>query len=178
MSRVGLVGVGLIGRAWANVFSRAGWDVRLWDPVPAALANAPALIAQALEDVARHGLAKDPASAAKRIEAAASLEAAVQDAELVIESGPERVEVKIELFARLDAAASASAILASSSSAIVTSRFTENLKGRHRCLVAHPVNPPHVVPIVELSAARPGPRRRRSPGRAPSTTASARCRSS
>ena len=153
MPRVGLVGVGLIGRAWANVFSRAGWDVRLWDPVPAALVSAPALIAQALEDVARHGLAKDPASAARRIEPAGSLEAAVQDAQLVIESGPERVEVKIELFARLDAAAPASAILASSSSAIVTSRFTENLKGRHRCLVAHPVNPPHVVPIVELSGA-------------------------
>ena len=153
MPTVGLVGVGLIGRAWANVFSRAGWDVRLWDPVPAALANAPALIAQALEDVARHGLAKDPAAAAQRIEPAASLEAAVQDAELVVESGPERVEVKIELFARLDATASPSAILASSSSAIVTSRFTENLKGRHRCLVAHPVNPPHVVPIVELSGA-------------------------
>ena len=153
MPRVGLVGVGLIGRAWANVFSRAGWDVRLWDPVPAALANAPALIARSLEDVARHGLAKDPAAAAKRIEPAASLEAAVQDAVLVIESGPERVEVKIELFQRLDSAASPSAILASSSSAIVTSRFTENLKGRHRCLVAHPVNPPHVVPIVELSGA-------------------------
>jgi len=63
------------------------------------------------------------------------------------------VDVKIELFAHLDAAAPASAILASSSSAIVTSRFTEKLKGRHRCLVAHPVNPPHVVPIVELSGA-------------------------
>ena len=77
----------------------------------------------------------------------------MQDVELVVESGPERVEVKIELFARLDAAAPASAILASSSSAIVTSRFTEKLAGRHRCLVAHPVNPPHVVPIVELSGA-------------------------
>jgi L-gulonate 3-dehydrogenase len=153
MPTVGLVGVGLIGRAWANVFARAGWDVRLWDPVAAALAAAPGLIAQSLEDVARQGLAKDPAGAAKRIGAAASLEAAVQDVELVVESGPERVDVKIELFARLDAAAPAGAILASSSSAIVTSRFTEKLKGRHRCLVAHPVNPPHVVPIVELSGA-------------------------
>src|SRR6185436_13884765 len=153
MPTVGLVGVGLIGRAWANVFSRAGWNVRLWDPVPAALADAPKLIAQSLEDVARHGLAKDPAAAVKRIAAAASLEAAVQDVELVVESGPERVEVKIDLFARLDAAAAANAILASSSSAIVASRFTENLKGRARCLVAHPVNPPHVVPIVELAGA-------------------------
>src|SRR5262245_55118081 len=153
MPTVGLVGVGLIGRAWANVFSRAGWDVRLWDPDTAALARAPALIAQALEDVARHGLAKDPAAATRRIAPAASLEAAVADAEIAIESGPERVEVKIDLFERLDRAAAESAILASSSSAIVTSRFTEKLKGRHRCLVAHPVNPPHVVPIVELSGA-------------------------
>jgi L-gulonate 3-dehydrogenase len=153
MPRVGLVGVGLIGRAWANVFSRAGWEVRLWDPDAAALARAPGLIAQSLQDVARHGLAKDPAAAAERIEPAASLEAAVSGAEIVIESGPERVEVKIDLFERLDAAAPPGAILASSSSAIVTSRFTEKLKGRHRCLVAHPVNPPHVVPIVELSGA-------------------------
>jgi L-gulonate 3-dehydrogenase len=153
MPRVGMVGVGLIGRAWANVFSRAGWEVRLWDPDAAALARAPGLIAQSLQDVARHGLAKDPAAAAARIEPAASLEAAVKDAEIVIESGPERVEVKIDLFERLDAAAPPGAILASSSSAIVTSRFAEKLQGRHRCLVAHPVNPPHVVPIVELSGA-------------------------
>ncbi len=153
MPRVGLVGLGLIGRAWANVFSRSGWDVRIWDPEAAALAAAPGLIARSLEDVARHGLAKDPAAAAKRVKTSASLEEVVRDAELVIESGPERVEVKIDLFQRLDAAAPPSAILASSSSAIVASRFTEKLKGRHRCLVAHPVNPPHVVPIVELSGA-------------------------
>ena len=154
MPTVGLVGVGLIGRAWANVFSRGGWDVRIWDPEAAALAAAPGLIAQSLQDVARHGLAKDPAAAAKRVRSAASLEEVVQGTELVIESGPERVEVKIDLFARLDAAAAANTILASSSSAIVASRFTEKLKGRHRCLVAHPVNPPHVVPIVELSGSQ------------------------
>ncbi|HEY5828125.1 MAG TPA: 3-hydroxyacyl-CoA dehydrogenase [Hyphomicrobiaceae bacterium] len=153
MPTVGLVGVGLIGRAWANVFSRSGWDVRIWDPEPKALAAAPALIAQSLQDVARHGLAKDPVAAAKRVRSAASIEDAVQGTELVIESGPERVEVKIDLFQKLDAAAPAGAIIASSSSAIVASRFTEKLKGRHRCLVAHPVNPPHVVPIVELSGA-------------------------
>jgi 3-hydroxyacyl-CoA dehydrogenase len=153
MPRVGLVGVGLIGRAWANVFSRAGWDVALWDAEPKALAAAPERIAQSLEDVARHGLARDPGAAAKRVKTAASLEEAVRDADLVIESGPERVEVKVDLFRRLDAAAAPATILASSSSAIVASRFTQDLKGRHRCLVAHPVNPPHVVPIVELSGA-------------------------
>lgn len=153
MPTVGVIGVGLIGRAWANVFARAGWDVRLWDPDAAALAGAPRLIEEALHDVARHGLAADPAAAAQRITAAASLEDAVSEAEFVQENGPERVEAKLDLFARLDAAAPPSAILASSSSAIVASRFTEALKGRHRCLIAHPVNPPHVVPIVELCGA-------------------------
>src|SRR5947207_3760167 len=117
MPTVGLVGLGLIGRAWANVFARAGWDVQAWDPDAAALARAPALIAQSLEDVARHGLARDPAAAAKRVRTVASLEAALGDVELAVESGPERVEGKVELFQRLDAAAPASAILASSYSA-------------------------------------------------------------
>ena len=153
MPTVGLVGVGLIGRAWTNVFTRAGWEARIWDPDPAVLAAAPKLIAQSLHDVARHGLAKDPAAAAKRVTTAASLEDAVAGVDFVMESGPERLDVKRDAFTRLDAAAPAGAILASSSSAIVASRFTEHLPGRHRCLIAHPVNPPHVVPIVELSGA-------------------------
>jgi L-gulonate 3-dehydrogenase len=153
MPTIGVVGVGLIGRAWANVFARAGWDVRLWDPDAAALSNAPALIEASLRDVARHGLATDPAAAARRLTVAASLDDAVKGAELVQESGPERIEIKQELFARLDAAAAPETILATSSSFIITSRFAAGLKGRHRCLVAHPVNPPHVVPIVELSGA-------------------------
>ena len=153
MPTAAMIGTGLIGRAWANVFARAGWDVRLWDPDAAALATAPKLIAESLHDVARHGLAKDPAAAAKRLTVAASLEDAVAGAELVQESGPERLDVKRDVFSQLDAAAAPDAILATSSSFIVTSRFAAELKGRHRCLVAHPVNPPHVVPIVELSGA-------------------------
>ena len=153
MPTVGIVGVGLIGRAWANVFARAGWDVRLWDPDAAALAAAPADRAARCRTWRAMAWRKDPAAAAKRVTVRRSLEEAVAGAELVQESGPERLEVKREVFARLDAAAPADAILASSSSSIVTSRFAEKLKGRARCLVAHPVNPPHVVPIVELSGA-------------------------
>jgi L-gulonate 3-dehydrogenase len=165
MATVGIIGVGLIGRAWANVFARAGWDVQLWDADAKALDAAPRLIEQALHDVARHGLAKDPAGAAERLRVAGSLEEAAEGAELVQESGPERLEVKRDIFAKLDTAAAPTAILATSSSFIVTSRFAEGLKGRHRCLVAHPVNPPHVVPIVELSGA---------PFTAPETIAKAR----
>ena len=84
MTTVGIIGAGLIGRAWANVFARSGWDVRLWDPNAAALGAAPRLIAEALHDVAKHGLAKDAAAAAKRVTTAASLEEAVRDAEFCL----------------------------------------------------------------------------------------------
>jgi L-gulonate 3-dehydrogenase len=71
----------------------------------------------------------------------------------VQENTAERLEVKREVYAQMDAAAKPDCILASSTSTIETSRFAEGLKGRHRCLVAHPVNPPHIVPIVEISPA-------------------------
>lgn len=153
MPTVGLVGVGLIGRAWANVFSRAGWDVKCWDANAEATANAPKLVAQSLDDLARHGLVDDPAGAAQRVKPVATLADAVTDVDLVQESGPETIEAKIQIWQELDAAAAPQTILASSSSAIVASRFTEGLKGRSRCLIAHPVNPPHVVPVVELCPA-------------------------
>lgn len=153
MPTVGLIGVGLIGRAWANVFARAGWEVRLWDPDSATLAAAPAMIAQSVLDMARYGLVPDPAAAEACVRVATSLDDALEGATWVQESGPERLEVKRDLFSRLDEAAPPEAILASSSSFIITSRFAGHLAGRHRCLVAHPVNPPHVVPIVELSGA-------------------------
>lgn len=153
MPTVGLVGVGLIGRAWANVFSRAGWTVKAWDASPEATANAPRLVAESLHDLARHGLVSDPDAAVKRIIPVATLEDAVTGVDLVQESGPETIEAKVAIWQRLDAATPGDAIIASSSSAIVASRFTQSLKTRHRCLIAHPVNPPHVVPVVELCPA-------------------------
>jgi L-gulonate 3-dehydrogenase len=153
MPKAAVVGVGLIGRAWANVFARAGWDVALWDESAEARSACVGLVAQSLKDLVPHGLVPDADAAAARVRLASSLEDAVGDVDLVQENGPERVEVKIEIFKALDAAAKPETILASSSSAIVASRFTENLAGRARCLIAHPVNPPHVVPIVELCGA-------------------------
>jgi L-gulonate 3-dehydrogenase len=163
--KAAIIGAGLIGRAWAHVFARAGWDVAVWDPVDAVRGSAAAQIAASLEDLARHGLVRDPAAAARRVTVMATLEEAVAGADLVQESGPEKVETKRELFTALDRAAPADAILASSTSFIVASSFSEHVAGRHRCLVAHPVNPPHVVPIVELAPA---------PWTAPETVARAR----
>jgi 3-hydroxyacyl-CoA dehydrogenase len=153
MQNAAIIGAGLIGRAWANVFARAGWDVRVWDPDVGQRANAAKLVEQSLHELAAHGLVQDPAAAAKRVTVLATLEEAVAGAEYVQECGPEVLEVKRSTFEKLDRAAPANAILASSTSAIVASKFTEALPGRARCIVAHPVNPPHLVPVVELCGA-------------------------
>src|SRR6202158_5511736 len=153
---VAIVGAGLIARAWAAIFARAGWNVRLTDPHVPTLAAAPRLIRDELLALARHGLADDPAGAVARVSIAGSLREAVMDVEFVQENGPEKVEEKRLIFAELDKLAPPNALLVSSTSAITASRFTETLPGRARCLVGHPVNPPHLVPLGELCGA-PGP---------------------
>jgi L-gulonate 3-dehydrogenase len=153
MRRVSIVGCGLIGRSWAIVFARAGWDVVLFDPVAGAAERACREAGDGLQELHRHKLADDPAGAAKRIRVAASLGEALDGATFVQENGPEKVEEKIAIYRDLDRIADKDAILASSTSAIAASRFTESLPGRHRCHVAHPVNPPHLVPVVELCGA-------------------------
>jgi L-gulonate 3-dehydrogenase len=150
---VGIVGAGLIGRSWANVFARAGWRVRVWDPSAAQPEAALAQIAESLRELQMHGLVQDAAAAAARVQIVATLEDAVREADYVQESGPEILEVKRTTFAALDTAAPAHCVLASSTSAIVASLFTQSLAGRERCIVAHPVNPPHLAPVVELCGA-------------------------
>jgi 3-hydroxyacyl-CoA dehydrogenase len=152
--QVAVIGAGLIGRAWSIVFARAGFRVALWDPAAAALPAALDFIAARLPELHGAGLVKErPADILPRIRPADSLAAALAGAEYVQENGPERLEAKRPLFAELDAAAAPGAILASSTSGIPASAFTETLPGRARCLVAHPVNPPYLVPLVEICPA-------------------------
>src|SRR3954464_6134631 len=99
---VAIVGVGLVGRAWAAIFARAGWNVRLTDPHAPTLAAAPGLVRDELRALARHGLAADPDDAAARVSVARSVEDAVKDVEFVQENGPENVDQKIRIFAELD----------------------------------------------------------------------------
>ena len=153
MPTIAIVGAGLIGRAWANVFARAGWQVRLWDPEPGVRAQAPGLVSDSLAELARHGLVDDAATAAAAVSACETLDEAAAGADFVQENGPETIAVKIDTFKLLDRVAPARCVLASSTSAIVASRFTEGLAGRARCIVGHPVNPPHLVPVVELCGA-------------------------
>src|SRR5581483_2742651 len=154
MEKIGIIGSGLIGRAWAMVFARAGHPVKIYDNVPGAADRALALIEDGLRELRQTGLiGEDPAVAAKRVRGAASIAEAVHDADYVQENTAERLDVKREVYREMDQAAPAHCILASSTSTIQTSRFSDGLKGKHRCIVAHPVNPPHVVPIVEISPA-------------------------
>lgn len=149
-TRVAIVGAGLIGRAWAIVFARAGADVALHDISAKALAAAHEAVAGALADLAAYGLIADAQEVRRRVGYVDDLGEALDGRDYIQECGPERVEVKREIFARLDGAAAADAVLASSSSGIAASAFTEGLRGRGRCLVAHPVNPPYLLPLVEL----------------------------
>ncbi len=154
MSQIAIVGAGLIGRAWAFVFARSGFDVRVWDPVPAVLERLDQDIADMIRQTAPYDQAGPDAGAIRaRIKGVATLAEVLEGADLVQESGPEKLDIKRALFAELDALAAPGTILASSSSALLTSAFAEGLPGAARCLVGHPVNPPHLVPVVEISPA-------------------------
>jgi len=154
MSRIAVIGGGFIGRAWSIVFARAGFEVALWDPDASAGAAARGFIGERLPELHAAALLDEaPDTVLARIHVQATLEAAVDGAAHVQENGPEDVEVKRATFARLDAVVPAGVPLASSTSGIPASAFTEGLAGRGRCLVAHPVNPPYLVPLVELCPA-------------------------
>jgi L-gulonate 3-dehydrogenase len=151
---VAVVGAGLIGRAWAIVFARAGHPVRLHDVDTGTLAASLAYIEARLHELAGFGLIDEtPAVVLSRISCTAVLADALRDVVLVQENVRETVVDKIAIFLQLDALAPPDAMLASSTSWIPASAFTSGLAGRARCLVAHPVNPPYLVPLVELCPA-------------------------
>ena len=152
VTKVCVVGTGLVGRAWAISFARARHDVALWDAAPKAVVEALWFIEGLLADLDKHGLlnGSTPAEVRRRMRVEPTLEEALFGAEHIQESTPENVAQKREIFARLDGLAEPQAILASSTSAILPSKFTEALKGRARCMVVHPINPPYLIPAVEV----------------------------
>jgi 3-hydroxyacyl-CoA dehydrogenase len=151
---VAIVGAGFIGRAWAIVFARAGFSVAVYDAVDTALAQCQRLLLENISDLAEHGLISEaPATVLARIRTETTLPAALQGACLVQECAYETLETKRAVFAELDRHAAADTILASSTSWLKASEFSEGLAGRARVLVAHPVNPPYLIPLVELAPA-------------------------
>jgi 3-hydroxyacyl-CoA dehydrogenase len=152
MPNIAIVGSGLIGRAWAITFARAGHEIRLYDQVAGQAEKAIDFAREMAAPLEREGLLEGQSAdrVIARIKPAKSLEAALDGAVHVQENTPEDVAVKQKVFAELDAAAAPETVLASSSSAILPSKFTENLKGRGRCLVMHPINPPYLIPAAEI----------------------------
>lgn len=156
ITTVAVVGTGVIGRSWIQVFARAGCRVRAFDRDPDQLARAMAWLKADLKAQRSRGVLKKKEARAQweRVEAVESLVEAVDGAGWIQESGPEHVPSKQALYAELDAAAAPKAIIGSSTSTIDMTVIAEGLRGARRCIVAHPVNPPHIVPAVEILGGR------------------------
>lgn len=150
---VACVGGGVIGRSWAVAFAAGGASVRIYDASPSSLRNAQSFATQAIADLRRFGLCEDAGEVSARLLFVDRLETAVADAGYVQESIAEDAALKADLFARIDEMSRPDAVLASSTSTIPASEFLGTLRGRSRCIVAHPINPPHLMPVVEICPA-------------------------
>jgi L-gulonate 3-dehydrogenase len=149
---IAIIGTGFIGRAWAISFARAQANVKLWDPADGAAAKAIEYISGVLGDLLANDLLEGQSigDVLSRLSEARTLAEALDGVAYVQESSPEILSTKKELFAKLDALAAPETILASSTSALLPSLFTEGLAGAGRCVVVHPINPPYLIPAAEV----------------------------
>ncbi len=151
-STAAIIGCGLIGRSWAVSFARGGWRVQLFDRDADVAAEALAFVQRAAGELETFALSGGQSAAAilGRVTIASSVADAVAQADYVQENTPERADLKAAIFGELDSLSAAETVIASSSSALLPSEFTSGLAGRARMLVVHPLNPPHLVPAVEI----------------------------
>jgi 3-hydroxyacyl-CoA dehydrogenase len=152
MSKIGIIGSGLVGRSWAISFARGGHDAWLWDQTDGAAEAAIGYIAKILPDLEANRLLRGstPAEVLGRLHVATTAKQALERAIYVQESTPENLEIKCAVYRLLDELADPDTILASSTTALLPSDFTNGLPGAGRCLVAHPINPPYLIPAVEV----------------------------
>lgn len=151
-SRVALIGTGLIGRAWAIAFARGGYDVVLYNRSPEGVPKALAFIEDVLPELARLDLlgGASPEAMLERMTATTSLDAAIDGASYVQESVQEDLGLKKGVFAALDRVVPPEIAIGSSASALMPSLLFADLEHRERFIVAHPTNPPYLVPAVEI----------------------------
>ena len=156
MSRcVAIIGMGLVGRSWAVDFARAGARVALWDAMDGVVETSLSQIRQLVSDMDGAELLNEtPEVILSRINPCSTLSDALSGADYIQENTPERIEIKHDVLAAIEANAQPDAVIASSTSGLLPSVMFENLTSARRCLVAHPLNPPHLIPAVELV---PGP---------------------
>ena len=146
--RIAIVGTGVIGASWAAEFLARGFDVVATDPAPNAEANLRKYIDAAWPALTTMGLSKK--ASRERLSFTTDMKKALSDSDLVQENGPERPDFKIKLFADMDVATPTDSIIASSSSGITMSVMQSACQHPERCVVGHPFNPPHLIPLVEV----------------------------
>jgi carnitine 3-dehydrogenase len=147
--KVAIVGTGLIGASWAAQYLASGFDVIATDPVPNAEANLRKHVDEAWKLLTVIGLASG--ASRDRLIFTADMKEAVSQADFVQESVPERVVLKAKVFAQMDEFAPPDSILASSASGITMDLIQSGCKQHpERCVIGHPFNPPHVIPLVEV----------------------------
>jgi 3-hydroxyacyl-CoA dehydrogenase len=146
--RIAVVGTGAIGASWATLFLACGFDVAAMDPAPNAQSNLRRFVDTAWPGIAKLGLS--PKASPEHLSFTTDLRQALADADFVQESAPEDRELKISLFAEMDKAAPADSIIASSSAGLTMSALQSACEHPERCVIAHPLNPPHVIPLIEV----------------------------
>lgn len=148
---IAIIGAGQVGAGWAIVFAAAGASVKIFDANPTTIATLPDFFITTLAAMARHNLITEPpATIQSRLRIVETLTAAVYDADYIQESVYERLDIKTEICLQISAAMSPTAICGSSTSGFPGSAFTAHLPNAARFLVVHPVNPPHLIPVVEI----------------------------
>jgi len=147
--RVAVIGAGTIGASWAAIFLARGLDVAAYDPAPNGEAFARRFIGNAWPTLDKLGWIV-PGAAPERISFVKTPGEAAKGADFIQESGPEREDMKIELLKEIDAGAPAQTVIASSSSGLLISRVAVKCKHPERCVIGHPFNPPHLIPLVEV----------------------------
>jgi 3-hydroxyacyl-CoA dehydrogenase len=149
INKVAIIGSGVIGASWAALFLAKGLDVVATDVTPTAQASLEAFIAAAWPALERLGLA--PGASRDRLSFTTDLDVALADADLVQENGPERIAFKQDLYRHLDQVLGPDVIIASSSSGLTMSEIQSACEHHpERCVIGHPFNPPHLVPLVEV----------------------------
>jgi 3-hydroxyacyl-CoA dehydrogenase len=148
ISRVAVIGTGAIGTSWCIRLLANGLEVVAYDPAPDAAATTRWEVTRVWPQQQRLGVADG--SAPERLRFAATVDDAVASADFVQENGPERLRDKIELLARIDAAAEPETLIASSSSGFRPTQLQSGCTRPQRVLVGHPFHPPHLIPLVEV----------------------------
>ena len=146
--RISCIGAGVLGQSWIALFLAQGFRVRAFDPAEGWVDAVRAEVEDAAETL--KALGYENVGDMTNFSAAGSLEEAVRDADFVQESAPENLEIKQKLLADIEASAPAEAIIASSTSGLLPSELCERLKNPARFVVAHPFDPPHIIPLVEI----------------------------